>query len=327
MFPLVSHRVEHARRRRLKAARFCRGADNSVPDTIGIEVRLLRGGLRSPEAEVDPTVSLPLRLTAFDEHFYRTAASATAVVVGLACAVIGFAIDDSTIATLSLVLAPLGAIGLVDRYAERAELSPVVLPARQPDAVVLRYRPLRALAVMTAGAVFGGITVIAGSLQGLWEAVAYGIPLCVIFLLIAAMMVVSRVLVRLTISPHWIRVRLLGTDQEIAWDSIIEIGIAETPEGDVIIITCHETGVRHHRRIGWLAARRRLPGPVPEEQWTIPAAYWGTDPIMLLDALTCLHEDSAIRARLCPGLLTDLLIHGRELSGPADPEDTADRQR
>lgn len=100
---------------------------------------------------------------------------------------------------------------------------------------------------------------------------------------------------------------------------------AETPHGDVITIACDETGMRHHRRVGRLAARRRLLGQGQNELWTIPAEAWGTDPTTLLEALMCLHDHPAVRARLSPGLLTDLLIHGSESEVSADAETPTSR--
>ncbi|MFE3545288.1 hypothetical protein ACFXK0_20195 [Nocardia sp. NPDC059177] len=241
-----------------------------------------------------------------------TGASWAAVIVGLAFVVVGLVTGDLTFAKISLLLVPLGSIGLAGHYADQAEHSPVVQQAQHPGVVVLRYRPLRALALLMGFGTACGIAAVLGWRQGLGEEAGYAIGLCVVALLVAASMAGVRRSARLILSADSLRVRLPGLDREFAWDGIIEIGAAETPHGDVITITADRAGIRRHRRDGFASAVWRPSRREPNGPWLVPVDFWGVGSVGLFEALTCLREDPALRDKLSAELLTDLLIHGFE---------------
>ncbi|MDO3649353.1 hypothetical protein [Nocardia mangyaensis] len=242
-----------------------------------------------------------------------TGASFAAIAVGLLLVLLGIAIGDSTIAKVSLLLLPFGAIGLADYYAEKGERSPAVHQTEQPGTVFLRFRPLRPLVTLVILAPIAGISAVFGWLQyGLNEVSLNGIILCVCVLFLATLMVIGRRSIRMTVSPASLRVQTVALDWEFDWDSILEINSDDTPHGDVITIMCDRAGIRRHREGKRVAAQWKSSPRERNAPWRIPADTWGVPTDLLVEALICLHEDPELREELSPALLTDLLTHGFE---------------
>ncbi|MFF2085479.1 hypothetical protein ACFVVM_17025 [Nocardia sp. NPDC058176] len=260
----------------------------------------------------------PLRQTGFLSRGARgdmlTGASFAAVALGILFVVLGLAIDEPTIATLSLFLLPLGVVGLADYYAEKGERSPVVHHTDDPSTVILRYRPLRPLVTLTIFTPIAGISAIFGWFQGgLTEVTFNGIVLCLCVLFMAVILAMSRRSIRMIVSPNSLRVQMPCLDWEFDWDNVLGVNRAEMQHNDAVAIMCARAGMRRHRpdkrgAAQFKSSRRERNGP-----WLIPAeVFWGVPTDLLVEALICLHEDPELRARLSPALLTDLLAHGFE---------------
>lgn len=227
-------------------------------------------------------------------------ASWAAVLGGLLFVAVGWALDDSMLATASLLSIPLGTIVLADHYASRAERHPVVRAGSQPGVVVVRYRPLRLLVLLLGLSLIGAVLVVFGWGQSKREAAVYGIALCVIVLVLAVIAILVRRSASLVLSPTALTVRLPRSGGEFAWDSIIGIGVAQEPHGDVITISCAETSSSQRSR--------RSRG----EPALIPVDCWGVDTVGLFDALRRLDGDPALRDNLTPAMVTALLTHRPE---------------
>ncbi|MEV6062985.1 hypothetical protein AB0L62_23540 [Nocardia asteroides] len=204
------------------------------------------------------------------------------------------------LATVSLLSIPLGAIALADHYASRAERHPVVRAGSRPGVVIVRYRPLRLLVLLLGLGIIGVVLVVFGRGQGNQEAAVYGIALCVIVLILAAVAILMRRSAGLLLSPSALTVLLPRGGGEFLWDSITGIGVAAGPHGDVITIRCDETSSSRRSR--------RSRG----EPALIPVDCWGVDTVGLFDALRRLDGEPALRNNLTPVMVTALLTHRPE---------------
>ncbi|MFC4123725.1 hypothetical protein [Nocardia rhizosphaerae] len=129
-------------------------------------------------------------------------------------------------------------------------------------------------------------------------------------LILTVLAVAARRSAYLVLSPAALRQRNFLRDREFDWHMISDISAAEEDHGDVITITCDRSGVRQYRRVkfsGW----RRDTGR-PDGTLKLPALSLGVESVGLYEALICLQRDPALRERLSPELMTELLIDGFE---------------